>query len=96
MGSIGEWQSLAQKCIKIQEDSLPKQWALTESQLSSVAGADVTSVPLTSGLLSDLEIQITEQSANGILTKYSCGEWTVRQVTIAFLKRATIGQQLVW
>jgi hypothetical protein len=38
---------------------------------------------------------MTEQNAAGLLSRYQSGEWSVEQVTIAFLKRATIGQQLV-
>lgn len=26
MGSVGEWQTLAQKCVDIQQKSIPKQW----------------------------------------------------------------------
>ena len=45
--------------------------------------------------MSNLELEMTDQDATSLLTKYQSGEWTVRAVLIAFLKRATIGQQLV-
>lgn len=94
MGSIGQWSILAQKCVDIQKNSLPAQWALPVDKLATKSGGDITSLPQTSGILSDLELQITDQDAEGILQKYLSGEWTVRQVTTAFLKRATIGQQM--
>ena len=94
MGSIGQWSALSQKCVDIQRKSLPAQWALPVDKLATKSGEDITSLPKTSGILSDLEFQITEQDAEGILRKYLSGDWTVRQVTTAFLKRATIGQQM--
>lgn len=94
MGSIGQWSALSQKCIDIQRESLPAQWALPVDKLATKSGEDITSLPKTSGILSDLELQITEQDAEGIIHKYLSGDWTVRQVTTAFLKRATIGQQM--
>lgn len=63
-------------------------------KLATKSSGDITSLPQTSGILSDLELQITEQDAGAILQKYLSGDWTVRQVTTAFLKRATIGQQM--
>lgn len=94
MGSIGQWSALSQKCIDIQRKSLPAQWALPVDKLAAKSSEDITSLPKTSGILSDLELQITEQDAGGIIQKYLSGDWTVRQVTTAFLKRATIGQQM--
>lgn len=94
MGSIGQWSALSQKCIDIQRNSLPAQWALPVDKLAIKSSGDITSLPRTTGILSDLELQITEQDAEGILQKYLSGDWTVRQVTMAFLKRATIGQQM--
>lgn len=38
---------------------------------------------------------MTEQNATGLLEAYQTGRWTVKEVTVAFLKRATIMQQLV-
>ncbi|GAB1738482.1 hypothetical protein NU219Hw_g3288t1 [Hortaea werneckii] len=95
MGSIGQWSALAQKCTDIQRNSLPAQWALPVDKLATKSSGDITSLPQTSGILSDLELQITEQDAEGILQNYLSGDWTVRQVTTAFLKRATIGQQML-
>ena len=94
MGSIAQWSALSQKCIDIQRNSLPAQWALPVDKLATTSSGDITSLPQTSGILSDLELQITEQDAENILQKYLSGDWTVRQVTTVFLKRATIGQQM--
>ncbi|KAI7362581.1 hypothetical protein KC336_g21675, partial [Hortaea werneckii] len=94
MGSIGQWSALSQKCIDIQKNSLPAQWALPVDKLATKSSGDITPLPQTSGVLSDLELQMTEQDADSILQKYLSSDWTVRQVTTAYLKRATIGQQM--
>jgi len=95
MPAAKDWESKAQKCRDILEESIPKQWLLPAQKLSSLPKHNVTRVPYDSGILSSEELQMTEQDASGLLAKYKAKEWTVEQVTTAFLKRATIGQQLV-
>lgn len=92
MGSVGAYQPIAQICIDIQDRSLPKRLLLSKHALPSKSRLDVTDVPRESGLLTDLELHMTEQDATGLLQKYQTREWTVRAVIVAFLKRATIGQ----
>ncbi|KAI7549679.1 fatty-acid amide hydrolase [Hortaea werneckii] len=81
MGSIGQWSALAQKCIDIKRNSLPAQWTLPVDKLAAKSSEDITSLPQTSGILSDLELQITEQDAEGILQKYLSGDWTLNFAT---------------
>ena len=95
MPAAKDWDSEAQKCRDILEESIPKQWLLPAQKLSSLPKHNVTRVPYDSGVLSPEELRMTEQDASRLMAKYKAKEWTVEQVTTAFLKRATIGQQLV-
>ncbi|RYF46514.1 MAG: hypothetical protein EOO38_13965 [Cytophagaceae bacterium] len=94
MPAAKDWERKAQICRDILENSIPKQWLLPSEKLPTKSH-NVTRVPYTCGILSDEELHMTEQTAAGLLSKYQSGEWKVEQVIIAFLKRATIGQQLV-
>lgn len=95
MGSVGEWQALAQKCVDIQQNSIPKQWLVPSHLLPPKEQHNVIHTPETTGVLTTLELEITQQDARGLLGRYRSGTWSVRQVVTAFLKRATLGQQLV-
>lgn len=95
METTNDWKTKVQICRDIQQASIPKQWLLPEDKLPPKGRQNVTRVPHESGLLTDEELEITEQDVSGLLRKYQAGVWSVEQVTIAFLKRATIGQQLV-
>jgi len=46
-------------------------------------------------MLTETELQITETDATGLVESMAGGTWTAEEVVIAFLKRATIGHQLV-
>ncbi|THV64885.1 fatty-acid amide hydrolase [Aureobasidium pullulans] len=94
MPAAKDWERKAQICRDILENSIPKQWLLPSEKLPTKSH-NVTQVPYTCGILSDEELHMTEQTAAGLLSKYQSGEWKVEQVIIAFLKRATIGQQLL-
>lgn len=95
MPAAKDWESKAQICRDVQQASIQKQWLLPEDKLPTKLTHNVTRVPYDSGILSAEELEMTEQDASGLLKRYQSGEWTVEQVTTAFLKRATIGQQLV-
>lgn len=96
MGSITEsWEVKAAKGKKIQQDSIQKQWLLPEDKLPSKDRLNVLDVPKESGLLSTTEMNITGSTATKLVKAMAAGTWTAEEVTIAFLKRATIGQQLV-
>jgi amidase len=95
MPAAKDWERKAQVCRDILENSIPKQWLLPADKLPTKQQHNVTNVPYTCGILSTEELDMTEQTAAGLLSKYQSGAWKVEEVTIAFLKRATIGQQLV-
>ncbi|ORY59987.1 amidase [Pseudomassariella vexata] len=96
MGSqtSGNWKELAQICVKIQQDSIPKQWMLSKDKLPSEETLNVSSVPYDAGTMSAEELEMTAQDAGGLLKAYESGRWTVKQVITAFLKRGTVMQQM--
>lgn len=89
------WRELAQVCIDIQQKSIPKQYELPSGQVPPKDRRNVLNVPAESGILTTEEIRMTEQDASSLLEKYKSGQWTVKQVVTAFLKKTTIIQQLV-
>jgi amidase len=95
MPAAKDWERKAEVCRVILENSIPKQWLLPTDKLPTKQQHNVTNIPYTCGVLSTEELDMTEQNATGLLNKYRSGAWKVEDVTIAFLKRATIGQQLV-
>ncbi|KAK2027471.1 amidase [Colletotrichum zoysiae] len=88
------WEELARRCIEIQQKSIPKDYLLSEDRLPSQDRLNIQNVPYESGILTAEELRMTEQDSAGLQQRYMSGEWTVRQVVTAFLKRATIIQQL--
>jgi hypothetical protein len=89
------WETQAQICRDILNNSIPRQWLLPVDKLPSPERTNVLGVPRESGILSERELQITETDATGLVETMAEGTWTAEEVTIAFLKRATIGHQLV-
>ncbi|RDW87968.1 hypothetical protein BP5796_03662 [Coleophoma crateriformis] len=89
------WEVKAARGKKIQQDSIQKQWLLPEDKLPAKNRLNVLDVPKESGLLSSTELSITESTATKLVEAMAAGTWTAEEVTIAFLKRATIGQQLL-
>lgn len=91
------WQDLVAAKQQENREKIPQQWRLNTEQL---ALADVrlieADVPRRSGLLSDLELDITENyTASQLLVKLATGQTSSLDVTTAFCKRAAIAQQLV-
>ena len=87
------WQQLCAARKQKQHDSIPPEWHIPsppEDQLN------VMDVPAKCGLLTARELEITETvDVDVILRKLSAAEWSSVAVTTAFLKRATVAQQLV-
>ncbi|KAH8900327.1 fatty-acid amide hydrolase [Thozetella sp. PMI_491] len=94
--STGEaWERQAQISRDVLENSIPKQWLLSSALLPAKDRHNVVRVPEECGLLSPLELEMTNQNVAGLLDRYQSGRWTVEDVTTAFLKKATIGHQLL-
>ena len=87
------WQQMCAERKQKQLDSIPKEWIVfvpTDPKQSVVA------FPAKCGLLTYLEIEITETvDIDVLLGKLATGMWSSVQVTTAFYKRAIIAQQLV-
>ncbi|OJJ42783.1 hypothetical protein ASPZODRAFT_76028 [Penicilliopsis zonata CBS 506.65] len=78
---------------------IPPAWRLDPALIAALTAPGVNllaaDVPRTSGLLSSLELEITEQySAQELLQKLAGGVFTSKDVTLAYCKRAAIAQQL--
>ncbi|ORY90294.1 amidase signature domain-containing protein [Leucosporidium creatinivorum] len=88
------WQDRAAAKRAQLHASIPSAWLLPASTLAAPP-SDVRSIPRSSGILSELELKITEEdNAAVILEKIRSREWSSEQVTLAFCKRAAIAQQL--
>jgi amidase len=93
--TVSDWNIKAEKCRKILRESIPQQWLLPEDKLPPKSRLNVFGVPEECGFLSSKELAITACDATGVVKMMASGDWTAEEVTIAFLKRATIGHQLV-
>lgn len=89
------WETKAQTARDILENSIPKQWLVDPKLLQTAGTRNVTVAVEKRGLLTDNEIEMTNATTDGLLEKYRSGFWTAEAVITAYLKRATIGHQLV-
>jgi len=93
------WQSIVAAKQASAKEKIPTAWRLSESYLEKVSEESlesVLSVPRECGLLSPVELEITDQhDAVSLVHKLAEGTFTAEQVTTAFSKRAAITQQLV-
>lgn len=89
------WEDQAQVCRDILAQSIPRQWLLPADKLPSAERTNFLEIPRESGILTETELQITETDATGLVESMAGRTWTAEEVVIAFLKRATIGHQLV-
>jgi amidase len=107
-----DWQTLsAQKRIALYE-TIPKEWRLPKSTLTQIHGTasptdpltpassfpatSVIEIPKSCGILTEREIDLTENyDATELVQKMIKREATSEEVTLAFCKRAAIAQQCV-
>jgi len=94
-GVMAAWVQQAERAREVLRNSVRKEWLLSPSQCPPATRMNVLGVPEECGMLTPQEITITNSDATGLVQKMAVGEWTAEQVTIAYLKRATIGHQLV-
>ncbi|KAK5167344.1 uncharacterized protein LTR77_007043 [Saxophila tyrrhenica] len=88
------WQDISTKAKEKLDASIPAEWRIKEDNLPPVDRKDVTGVPAECGILSDLELAITDSYATEIVQKVAAGEWKAEDVTRAFCRRAVIAHQL--
>jgi hypothetical protein len=85
-------------CIgkRIQRENASKGWLPSPEKSTAISkGHNIRSFPLTSGLLSDVEISITESTPNALLEHMRRKEWSAEDVLRAFCKRTGITHGLV-
>lgn len=88
------WQSIARRKKQEQSNLIPKDWTLKTRPVAN--RNDVLAVPRECGLLSDQEIQITENhDATTLVKELAARRLKSVDVVTAFCKRAAIAQQLV-
>jgi hypothetical protein len=87
-----KWRELVDNKRKRQAETIPNEWLI---QLPSESTKDITSIPESCGLLSDIEIIITRTDVDDLLQSLAQMKWTSVEVTRAFYKRAIIAHQLV-
>ena len=87
------WQQMCAERKQKQLDSIPKEWIVS---VPTDPKQSVVGFPAKCGLLTSLEIEITETvDIDVLLGKLATGVWSSVQVTTAFYKRAIVAQQLV-
>ncbi|KII87664.1 hypothetical protein PLICRDRAFT_699214 [Plicaturopsis crispa FD-325 SS-3] len=91
--SASLWETACATRRRKQLESIPSEW-IVQTPEDPLSG-NVMDVPISSGLLSPREIEITETTDVGILLeKLASAEWSSVEVTTAFYKRAIIAHQL--
>lgn len=98
-----DWRAAIKRKRQERVDRTPKEWLLDEQFLNSLdcgptrpTSVHELDVPRKSGILSEREVQITENyTATELLGQLRTGALTSVQVTTAFCKRAAIAQQLL-
>lgn len=95
MASISRnYQAIAIEKKLQRSNKIPKSWLISSATLEGINNC--LEVPVTCGILTDVECDITSNhDATALLEKLKSRIWSVEQVTVAFCKRAAIAQQLV-
>lgn len=87
------WQQTASRVQAYRRQSISKiQPAIPDLPLQ--LPKNVTAVP--QQFMTQEELEITQSSVDCLLACLSTGTWTSKTVTLAFLRRAAIAQNLVW
>lgn len=93
------WQSVSQNKQAEAAAKIPPAWRLPlefTQNISETASINVIDVPRRCGLLTDKQLDITENhDATALLQKIHAREFSCFEVTEAFCIRAAIAQQLV-
>jgi amidase len=99
MAEPTNWQDLVAAKKQQCEQKIPHKWRLSADQLAFARQTPrliEADIPRRSGLLSELELDVTENyTASQLVVKLASGQVSSLDVTTAFCKRAAIAQQLV-
>lgn len=85
------WEDISKAKKAAREAAIPAEWKL---KTIPAIGSNVTSVPRESGILSARELEITESTAEALVSAMVSKKYTAEEVAIAFCKRAAMAQQL--
>ncbi|KAI6891386.1 general amidase-like protein, partial [Hortaea werneckii] len=89
------WRDIAARKQRERADRIPSQWKLSSAHIPAESRTNVLSVPRECGLLSEQELNITENyDASALVSALSSGKLKAVDVTTAFCKRAAIAHQL--
>ncbi|KAI7295452.1 general amidase-like protein, partial [Hortaea werneckii] len=89
------WRDIAARKQRERANRIPAQWKFPSSQIPAESRTNVLSVPRECGLLSDQELNITEDyDASALVVALTSGKLKAVDVTTAFCKRAAIAHQL--
>lgn len=94
-----KWQDLVTAKQQECKEKIPLEWRINTEHpaLAETPRLIEADIPRRSGLLSDTELDITENyTASQLLVRLATGRVSSLDVTTAFCKRAAIAQQLVW
>ncbi|KAJ3576037.1 hypothetical protein NPX13_g3837 [Xylaria arbuscula] len=90
-----DYKVLAAEKISKQRSKIPEAWLIPSSVIYQNV-TNVMDVPVTCGVLTDVECDITSNyDASALREKITKGIFSVEQIIIAFCKRAAIAHQLV-
>jgi len=96
VASGSSWEELVARKQKDCREKIPAEWLLNEDLKDVPLRLIEYDLPRRSGLLSELELDLTENyTAAQLLAKLASGETSSLVVTTAFCKRAAIAQQVV-
>ncbi|KAF2491400.1 amidase [Lophium mytilinum] len=99
MGSTPDWRALAASKRESVAAKIPAEWRLPSSftsQFTPTSRISVLDVPRKSGLLTDRELELTDNyDATALVELMVAGKATSYEVTTAFCKRAAIAQQVI-
>ncbi len=84
------WSSVAAQKVATRDALIPKEWLIAQTD-----ALNVMNVPKTCGVLSPVELQITETTAPELVSQMTTGTLKSYDVVLAFCKRAAVAQQLV-
>ena len=93
-GYAKDYRSIAADKQRQRQSKIPKDWLIDAQKYGEAT--NLLQVPVTCGILDEVERQITsDYDATALLEKINGGVWSVEEVTVAFCKRAAIAHQLV-
>lgn len=89
------WQQIAAAKQAQRFSKIPAEWLIPADILPSSSIPNVQDFPLTSGLLTPEELEITSCTATQIVAAIASGTYTAVQVLLATMHRASLAQQLI-